>query len=136
MRLKMRGEDVGGESRIRKGEGMRYTHPKEMAIVVNTLYNSPMRSNELIKEIDTVSGATAHSILKKLVEDGFINKIEQSSRNVSYELSDKGRRLLEEKNIKARDTLVSIVRDLPAQKEINPLQNVLLGVPLQALHIL
>jgi hypothetical protein len=67
MRLKMRGEDVGGESRIRKGEGMRYTHPKEMAIVVNTLYNSPMRSNELIKEIDTVSGATAHSILKKLV---------------------------------------------------------------------
>lgn len=101
-----------------KGEEMKYSHPREMAIVVNKLYNRTMMSKELVKEIDTVSEATAHSILKKLEEDGFINKIEQSSRNVSYELADKGKRLVEGENIKARDTLVSIVRDIPAQKEI------------------
>lgn len=114
----MRGEDVEGEIEIRKGEEMRYTHPREVATIVTKLYSGPMRSKELVKEIATVSNATVHSILKKLVEDGFINKIEQSSRNVSYELADKGKRLVEEENIKARDTLVSIVRDLPAQKEI------------------
>ena len=114
----MRGEEVEGERGIRKSEEVRYTHPREMAILVTKLYSGPMRSKELVKEIDTVSGATTHSILKKLVEDGFINKIEQSSRNVSYELADKGRSLVEEENIKARDTLVSIVRDLPTQKEI------------------
>ena len=75
-------------------------------------------SKELVKEIDTVSEATACPILKKLAEDGFINKIEQSSPNVSYELADKGKTLVEEENIKALDTLVSIVRDLPTQKEI------------------
>jgi DNA-binding PadR family transcriptional regulator len=101
-----------------KGEEMKYSHPREMAIVVNKLYNRTMMSKELVKEIDTVSEATAHTILKKLEEDRFINKIEQSSRNVSYELADKGRRLVEEENIKARNTLVSIVRDLPARKEI------------------
>jgi DNA-binding PadR family transcriptional regulator len=114
----MRGEEGEGESGVRKGEEMRYTHPREMATVVTKLYSGPMRSKELVKGIETVSEATAHSILKKLVEDGFINKIEQSRRNVSYELADKGRSLVEEENIKARDTLVSIVRDLPAQKEI------------------
>jgi Predicted transcriptional regulators len=114
----MRGEEVEGESGIRKGEELRYTHPREMATIVTKLYSGPRRSKELVKEIATVSEATAHSILKKLVEDGFVNKIEQSSRNVSYELADKGRSLVEEENIKARDTLVSIVRDLPTQKEI------------------
>jgi len=89
-----------------------------MAIVVNKLYNHPWMSKELVKEIDTVSEATACPILKKLAEDGFINKIEQSSPNVSYELADKGKTLVEEENIKALDTLVSIVRDLPTQKEI------------------
>jgi DNA-binding PadR family transcriptional regulator len=114
----MRGEEVEGESGIRKGEELRYTHPREMATIVTKLYSGPRRSKELVKEIGTVSEATAHSILKKLVEDGFVNKLEQSSRNVSYELADKGRRLVEEEKIKARDTLVDIVRDLPAQKEI------------------
>ena len=70
---------------------MRYTHPREMATVMTKLYSGPMRSKELVKEITTVSEATAHSILKKLVEDGLIDKIEQSSRNVSYELADKGK---------------------------------------------
>ncbi len=110
--------EAGNEGEIKKGEEMRYTHPREMAIVVTKLYSGPMRSKDLVKKIETVSEATAHSILKKLVEDGFINRIEQSSRNVSYELTDKGRSLVEEENIKARDTLVSIVRDLPTQKEI------------------
>ena len=97
---------------------MRCTHPREMATVMTKLYSGLMRSKELAKETDTVSESTAHSILKKLVEDGLINKIEQSSRNVSYELADKWKRLVEGENIKARDTLVSIVRDIPAQKEI------------------
>ncbi len=114
----MRGEKAEGESGIREKEEMRYTHPREVATIMTKLYSGPKRSKELVKEIDTVSEATAHSILKKLVEDGFINKIEQSSRNVSYELMDKGRSLVEEENIKARDTLVSIVRDIPTQKEI------------------
>jgi DNA-binding PadR family transcriptional regulator len=114
----MRDEKAEGESGIRKGEEMRYTHPREMATIVTKLYSGPMRSKELVKKITTVAEATAHSILRKLVEDGFITKIEQSSRNVSYELADKGRNLVEEEKIKARDTLVSIVRDLPTQKEI------------------
>lgn len=112
------GEEAEGESGRRKVGEVRYTHPREMAVVVNKLYSGPLRSKELVNELEAVSEATAHSILKKLVEDGFINKIELSSRNVSYELTDKGRTLVEEENIKARDTLVSVVRDLPTQKEI------------------
>lgn len=112
------GEEAEGKSGRRNGEEMKYTRPREMATVVTKLYSGPMRSKELVNELGTVSEATAHSILKKLVEDGFINKIALSSRNVSYELTDKGRTLVEEENLKARDTLVSVVRDFPTQKEI------------------
>ncbi len=93
-------------------------HPDEIAEIITGLYHGPKRSNEISKQIDTVSEPTVYAILKELEEKGFIQKIKKSKRQVLYNLTDRGRKIVEEEYAKAEETLIELVQNTPKHKEI------------------
>lgn len=100
---------------------MRTPHPKAEALILTMMYEGPIRSRQIVKsvcEVEEVSQPTVYSILKDLERRGLIKRIEISPRNVQYELTDRGRRLIEEEYLKAKETLLSTLRNLQNKNEI------------------
>lgn len=95
-----------------------FRYPNEIAEIMMGLYNGSKRSKELPRLVPSVSEPTVYTILKELTEKGFINKNVLGRRNVLYSLTEKGKTLVEEEYLKARETFVSLLRDAPKQKEI------------------
>ena len=93
-------------------------HPEAAADIMIELHRGAMRSSNITKGMDSVSEPTIYSTLKELTEQGLIERIERSRRNVIYNLTEKGRKFVEEEHFKARETLMSAVRNLPGQDEI------------------
>lgn len=99
------------------------SHTATEAFILTTLYvhEGPMRSKyivEKVRESENISQPTVYSILRDLERRGLIKRIEISPRNVQYELTDMGRRLIEEEYLKARETLLSALRNLRDKDEI------------------
>lgn len=95
----------------------RLTHPEVSADILLQLYGSPLRSKNLQERITDVSDQTVYSILKELVDAGLVDRIERSRRNVIYQLTDKGRRFIEETQLNAERTLMSLSLD-PKKQEL------------------
>lgn len=93
-----------------------------LALILMILYSGPMRSSELIKEIrkelEDVSDQSIYNALKKMQETGLIRKVEIGPRNVEYEITEKGKALVEEEYLKTRDTLISLIRHSVRHEEI------------------
>jgi DNA-binding PadR family transcriptional regulator len=87
----------------------RLTHPEVSADILLQLYGSaPLRSKNLQERITDVSNQTVYAILKELVDAALVNRIERSRRNVIYQLTDKGRRFIEETQLNVEKTLMSL----------------------------
>ena len=95
----------------------RLTHPEVSADILLQLYGSPLRSKNLQERISDVSDQTVYSILKELVDAGLVDRIERSRRNVIYQLTDRGRRFIEETQLNAERTLMSLSLD-PKKQEL------------------
>lgn len=96
-------------------------HPAAEATVLTTLYKSRMRSADLVRNVKNnhdLSNPSIYAILKKLEEAGLLHKTKKSARNVYYEISLDGKRLVEEEYLKARETLVFAIRNSPNRNEI------------------
>ncbi len=93
-------------------------HPETAADIMIELHRGAMRSSNITKRMDSVSEPTVYSTLKEMTEQGLVERIERSRRNVIYNLTEKGRKFVEEEHFKARETLMSAVRNLPRQDEI------------------
>ena len=95
--------------------------PDAEALVLTTLYKSGMRSADLVRLVkreQKLSDPSVYLILKRLEKEGFISKIEKSSRNVHYELVPESKKIVEEEYLKARDTLIFAVQSTPNHNEI------------------
>ena len=87
----------------------RLTHPEVSADILLQLYGSaPLRSKNLQERITDVSDQTVYAILKELVDAGLVDRIERSRRNVIYQLTDKGRRFIDETQLNAEKTLMNL----------------------------
>ncbi|MGD2247731.1 MAG: winged helix-turn-helix transcriptional regulator [Candidatus Methanofastidiosia archaeon] len=95
----------------------RLTHPEVSADILLQLFGSPLRSKNLQERITDVSDQTVYAILKELVDAGLVNRIERSRRNVIYQLTDKGKRFIEETQLNAEKTLMSLSLD-PKKQEL------------------
>ncbi len=96
----------------------RLTHPEVSADILLQLYGSlPLRSKALQERITDVSDQTVYGVLKELVDAGLVDRIERSRRNVIYQLTDKGRRFIEETQLTAERTLMSLSLD-PKKQEL------------------
>ncbi|MBU7028572.1 MAG: winged helix DNA-binding protein [Theionarchaea archaeon] len=96
----------------------RLTHPEVSADILLQLYGSPpLRSKSLQEKITDVSDQTVYGVLKELVDAGLVDRIERSRRNVIYRLTDKGRRFIEETQLNAEKTLMSLSLD-PKKQEL------------------
>lgn len=97
----------------------RLTHPDISADILLQLYGSqPLRSKNLQERITGVHEQTVYGILKELVDVGLVDRIERSKRNVIYQLTDKGRRFIEETQLNAEKTLMSLSLDPKKQEYI------------------
>jgi DNA-binding PadR family transcriptional regulator len=96
----------------------RLTHPEVSADILLQLYGSvPLRSKNLQERITDVSDQTVYAILKELVDAGLVDRIERSRRNVIYQLTDKGRRFIDETQLNAEKTLMNLSID-PKKQEL------------------
>ena len=98
-----------------------YIHPEAEALILVSTYEGPVRSKRLIEKVqaqEDLSQPTIYNILRNLEERGLIRRIEKSRRNVQYELTEKGRKMVEEEQLKARETLLSAVRNIQDPEEI------------------
>lgn len=95
----------------------RLMHPEVSADILLHLYGSPLRSKNLQERITDVSDQIVYSVLKELVDAGLVDRIERSRRNVIYQLTDKGRRFIEETQLKAERSLMSLSLD-PRRQEL------------------
>ncbi len=97
---------------------VRLTHPEVSADILLQLYAStPLRSKTLQERITDVSDQIVYGVLKELVEAGLLDRIERSRRNVIYQLTDKGRRLIEEMQLSIEKTLMNLSLD-PKKQEL------------------
>jgi DNA-binding PadR family transcriptional regulator len=110
-------ERFGGDD-PRKTE---YIHPEAEALILVSTYESPVRSNRLIEKVqalEDLSQPTIYNILRSLEERGLIRRMEKSRRNVQYELTENGRRMVEDEQLKARETLLAAMRNIQNSEEI------------------
>jgi DNA-binding MarR family transcriptional regulator len=110
-------ESVGAGNMSKTG----YIHPEAEALILISTYESPVRSKRLIEKVqalEDLSQPTVYNILRNLDERGLIQRIQKSRRNVQYELTEKGRKMVEEGQLKARETLLAAMRNIPDQDEI------------------
>lgn len=112
------GEELIGAGDTHKSE---YIHPEAEALILVATYESPVRSKRLIEKVqalEDLSQPTIYNILRGLEERGLIRRMERSRRNVQYELTEKGRRMVEEEQLKARETLLAAMRNIQDPEEI------------------
>lgn len=95
----------------------RLMHPEVSADILLQLYGSPLRSKNLQERIADTSDQTVYSILKELVDAGLVDRIERSRRNVIYQLTDRGRKFIEETQLLTEKTLMSLSLD-PKKQEL------------------
>ena len=110
-------EGVGAGNMSKTG----YIHPEAEALILISTYESPVRSKRLIEKVqalEDLSQPTIYNILRNLEERGLIQRIQKSRRNVQYELTEKGRRMVEDEQLKARDTLLAAMRNIQDSEEI------------------
>lgn len=93
-----------------------------LALILMILYSGPMRSSEIIEEVkkesEELSEQSVYNALKKMQENGLITKNERSPKNVEYTITNKGKDLVNEEYLKARDTLISVIRHSAKHEEI------------------
>ncbi|MBE0517174.1 MAG: helix-turn-helix transcriptional regulator [Methanophagales archaeon] len=109
------------EEHIGAGNRTGYIHPEAEALILVSTYEAPVRSKRLIEKVqalEDLSEPTIYNILRNLDERGLIRRIEKSRRNVQYELTEKGRKMVEEEQLKARETLLAAVRSIQDPEEI------------------
>lgn len=116
-------EEELGEAQIGAGSMHKtgYIHPEAEALILVSTYEAPVRSKRLIEKVqalEDLSQPTIYNILRSLEERGLIRRMEKSRRNVQYELTEKGRRMVEEEQLKARDTLLAAMRNVRDSEEI------------------
>jgi DNA-binding HxlR family transcriptional regulator len=92
-------------------------HPEVSADILMQLYGTPLRSKNLQERIDDISDQTVYSVIKELVDAGLVERIERSRRNVIYQLTDKGKRFIEETQLNAERALMSLSLD-PKRQEL------------------
>lgn len=98
-----------------------YIHPEAEALILVSTYESPVRSKRLIEKVqalEDLSQPTVYNILRNLEVRGLIRRVEKSRRNVQYELTKAGRKLVEEEQLKARETLLAAMRNIQNSEEI------------------
>ncbi len=95
----------------------RLTHPEVSADIMLQLYGSPLRSKSLQERITDISDQTVYGVLKELVDAGLVDRIERSRRNVIYQLTDKGKRFIEETQLNTERTLMNLSLD-PRKQEL------------------
>lgn len=95
----------------------RMTHPEVSADILMQLYGTPLRSKNLQERIDDISDQTVYGVIKELVDAGLVERIERSKRNVIYQLTDKGKRFIEETQLNAERALMSLSLD-PKRQEL------------------
>jgi DNA-binding PadR family transcriptional regulator len=106
---------------IGAGNRTEYIHPEAEALILVSTYEAPVRSKRLIEKVqalEDLSEPTIYYILRNLDERGLIRRIEKSRRNVQYELTEKGRKIVEGEQLKARETLLAAVRNIQDPEEI------------------
>ena len=111
-------EELIGASNTHKTE---YIHPEAEALILVSTYESPVRSKRLIEKVqalEDLSQPTIYNILRNLEERGLIRRVEKSRRNVQYELTEAGRKMVEEEQLKARETLLAAMRNIQNSEEI------------------
>lgn len=109
------------EEHIEAGNHTEYIHPEVEALILVSTYESPVRSKRLIEKVqalEDLSEPTIYNILRNLDERGLIQRVEKSRRNVQYKLTEKGRKMVEEEQLKARETLLAAVRNSQDPEEI------------------
>lgn len=109
------------EEHIGAGNRTEYIHPEAETLILVSTYEAPVRSKRLIEKVqalEDLSEPTIYNILRNLDERGLIRRIEKSRRNVQYELTEKGRKIVEEEQLKARETLLAAVRNIQDPEEI------------------
>jgi len=93
-----------------------------LSLILMMLYSGPMRPSEIIeeatKESEELSEQSVYHALKKMQESGLVRKNERGPKNVEYEITDKGKELVNEEYFKARDTLISVVRHSVRKEDI------------------
>jgi len=91
------------------------------ALILTMLYESPARSKRLVEkvtEVEKVSEPTVYAVLKDLQKRGLVVRKYTNLRNVQYELTEAGRRLVEEEYLKAEKTLLSVLKNLQSRDRI------------------
>ncbi len=112
-----------GEEGIGAGDTPKtgYIHPEAEALILVSIYEGPVRSKRLIEKVqalEDLSQPTIYNILRSLEERGLIRRMERSRRNVQYELTEKGRVMVEEEQLKARENLLAAMRNIQNPEEI------------------
>lgn len=98
------------------------SHNPEVTIeVVTSLYYGPQRASklvEMVKENLKVSEPTVYSVLQDLVERALVEKDVHSRRNISYRLTDAGRRLIEKEHFDAIGDILTVIKSSKRKREI------------------
>ena len=88
-----------------------FTNPDVAMDVVARLYYGSKRASALVKETveaTEVSEPTVYSVLTELQKLGVVRKDVRSKRNVTYQLTDSGRGLLEREKFALLDQLLAV----------------------------
>ena len=96
-------------------------NPEVTIEVVTNLYYGPQRAArlvELVQENLDVSEPTVYGVLSDLAEKGLVEKVVRSRRNVSYKLTDEGRKLIEREHFDAIGDILTLIKSAKRKREI------------------
>ncbi|MEM3342357.1 MAG: winged helix DNA-binding protein [Thermoplasmata archaeon] len=89
--------------------------------VLSLLYYTSMRSTAILEKVKgsmEVSDPTIFSALKDLCERGLIRKRVHSKKNVVYEITPRGKEIMDNEGFRQIDTLLLALRNTPRRRQI------------------
>ena len=96
-------------------------NPEVTIEIVTSLYYGPQRASRLVDMVQQnldVSEPTVYGVLHELADNGFVEKVVRSRRNVTYKLTQNGRDLIQREHFDAIGDILALIKSAKRKREL------------------